>query len=447
MLRAKGAPTLRRCASAMKPVLFISHSSKDSDRAKLLAQALDGTGSLRTTIDLRDLKPGSEYQPQLFQWMARCQGGVLLLTESAMHKGEWVLLEASVLRARSILEGDAFRLFAIVEPAVRESEVWNRWFAPLGLDRLQQPRVTVLDAPGLPAGLADAIALEMQDVADHGSDYFSLLATSIEGYLADILQRADARRLLEDQLELEDATWETLVGGGGRVPALLARRLCRGDFGRFQTISNLFNRLQAPHARHEQRRALLSVLRSYWVPLEGAARLAVALEEMKHEPAADAAPPRNMVLIETGPTRPADVANMHRERQFTVYGRKGHWIPVCGGNESAQSLEDEVMDQLRQFYGANGLDEAELLAQCREDLLLDQYVFIHVPAPAVPDHVLSVAGRIPCCLFLVTAPAAVCAELAARLKLEPVRPLSAGLPQAKHLMLLAAAEHFADALP
>jgi hypothetical protein len=69
----------------MKPLLFFSHSSADRDRAETLVRALEARGTFKTTFDVRDLRQGEEYAPQLFKWLSRCHGGVLLLTQNVMR--------------------------------------------------------------------------------------------------------------------------------------------------------------------------------------------------------------------------------------------------------------------------------------------------------------------------------------------------------------------------
>ena len=216
----------------MKPILFFSHSSADNTRAEALVTALEKRETFKTTFDIRDLKHGEGNAPQLFKWLARCHGAVLLLTQNVMQKAAWVLQEATVLRARSRLEGSSFRLFVVIDQDVLASRVWKRWFAPLGLDALQ--RMTVVDPDHIDVkAIVDAISEAMAGVADGSEDFFSRLAASLQDPLKPVVQNASISKTLADRLDEPDAAWQQLIGGAGVLDALFARRLCRGDFGSF----------------------------------------------------------------------------------------------------------------------------------------------------------------------------------------------------------------------
>lgn len=434
----------------MLPVVFISHSSADNDRARALVQALEQTGRLKTTFDVAHLRQGQAYAPQLYQWMARAHGAVLLLTENVMRKPEWVLQEATVLRARSVLEGPAFRLFVLVDAPVLASEIWQRWFAPLNLDALQ--RLKVLDPDKLPDQAAPAIVDGMDGALDHDGDYLSLLAQAIADDLAN--PEPGLARVLERGLQIEDAAWTAIVGPQRDVTRLFARRLCGGDFGQFGGIDRLFNAIQLK-SRRELRERLLGTLASYWVPLDAAARLADALAAMRALPPGAAPPagepPPNVVLIGTDYARPERVAALHRDRQFRPYDQLGHWLTVAAGEESAPALAAQVLAGLRALYpGEPAIDEATLLARHDQGLRAPHYPvfsFVHVPVSASAEHVLQCARRFAPCLFIVTAPPALFAELAAQPALAPLcapsHPPPDGRPPVEHLRDIELAQGFA----
>ncbi|MDP2004786.1 MAG: toll/interleukin-1 receptor domain-containing protein [Rubrivivax sp.] len=430
----------------MKPVVFVSHSSADNDRAQALVQALEATGKLKTTFDVAHLRHGEEYAPQLYQWMARCHGAVLLLTEGVMNKPEWVLQEATILRARAVLEGPAFRLFVVIDAEALKTEVWKRWFAPLKLEALQ--RLKVVAPPALPAHFATAIADGMDGADSHADDFYSRLAEMIADELETVSGRSALMRTLEDGLQCDDADWTRIVGPERGVERLLARRLCRGDFGNFDDIGGLFNALQRKCPR-ETRRALLQLLRSFWVPLENAARLADGLNTMLGTAAADGgsgAPP-NVVFIETDYPTPGRVAAMHHERQFNAYAL-GRWLTVAAGDEGAPALAGQVLDALRSLHPTEpAITEAALVQACDQRLRKPrspEYTFIHVPVQAGADHVFEVARRFPPCLFVVTAPPALCRELERQLDITVARAGTHGLPQVDHLRAVDDAERYAS---
>ncbi len=428
----------------MTPVVFFSHSSADNERARALVQALEQGGLVKTTFDVRDLRHGQEYAPQLHKWLAHCQGAVLLLTLNVMNHAPWVLQEVSVLRSRSINERDSFRLFVIIDKEVLDDATWKQWFAPLKLDTLQRKKI--VDKNEDPALTVAALRQELAGLSVSGDDYFSLLALLVGDALGDILKKQSAVNALSKGLELIDAEWLRIVGAPQALQDKFALRLCQGDFGQFGGIDAMFSALQKLAAK-PLLQELLGVLRSYWIPLPLAARLAEGLLNLAPYGEGAGVPPNVLILqTEAGDAQP--IADMYRERQFAPYYQQGTLVNVAGGNETAagvcQAVYDELQAQL--FPMLRTITPEQITAELATRLgqAMPRYVFIHIAAPATLAHVRLAARTYWPCLFLLSAAPAACAELARELG----APALALQPQAgselQHLNALAVAHGYAN---
>lgn len=420
----------------MKPVLFISHSSTDRARAQALVDAIEARQQFTAAFDVRDLRHGEEYAPQLFHWLARCHGGVLLLTAHVMKNAPWVLQEATVLRARARLEGQAFRLFVVIDADVLDSRIWKTWFAPLKLDALQRlklvARSEVVDGAFTPAELTrvvDAIHVGMDGLADAGDDFFARLSRLVAAQLAPLLQHQVVCDGLADALQVQDAQWEQLMGGGAALQALIARRLCTGDFSQLNGIEGLFRKFgPLLVSKVPELLQLHGTLGSYWVPLPSGARVVEALESMREAGgpvAADRLPP-NLLLVQVhGGWRQDAVARKLAERLLVPYTNGlGQWRALAAGKEGQAGLRDRVARTLRGIYKGNpGLADADVIRKRGEALCHPSSpnpTFVRVSDAVSLEHMLPVAREFWSCLFIVTAAPGPCAEMAAAWGVDPI---------------------------
>lgn len=398
----------------MKPVVFVSHSSSDRARAEALVQALEAGDALRTTFDVRDLRAGEAWQPQLYKWMARCHAGVVLVTAEVMKRPAWVLQEATLLRSRSMLEGQDFPLFVVIDREVLDSTVWKRWFHPLALPQLQ---MLVLDGPAADTGPAVAAIRAALKHPRDGDGHFDRLRRLVQDALREPLKNDGVKVLLDEGFALADADWLRIVGDDTQVDGRIAQRLCEGGFGSFTDLGGLLNALQG-HCELPERQRVLDTLRSYWVPQILAARLAEAAGRLK--PAVDPHEvPPNVVLVRSPPERSVDVADMHRERQFLPYGTLGLLDPLPDAQGSEAALERDLAELFGIDTGGpdGDLRRAEELADV--DALRrrprPEYRFVHLEAPATPEALFAVARRWWCVIFIVSATGALHDEWLAHL--------------------------------
>ena len=349
----------------MKPVLFVSHSSKDNEFAKAVVQLVEHDDDCKTVFDVHDLVPGNAWRPQLFQWMARCHAALILLTPEGA-KSDWVLQEATVLRARKALE-PGFRVFVVVAPDLKTA-LPDRWklFEPLALDEIQGLRT--LDA----ATISETVRTSMREMVAAGRPtLFDRLAGVLGDILRDLVDKPHTLAVISEHLAIEDAEWTAITGGNETVVDLVARRLCRGDLGSYGELRDFLGALQPVSARDLLQR-LLSMLGSYWVVPAAAALFPAA---------SDGAPPR---LIAMRASRPDFLPLRHLERIYRPYGVVPENLSVCSGNETFADLRAQLVRALKQEVF--GFDEAdlsddELLALLADDEIARAAHDAGAPAP------------------------------------------------------------------
>lgn len=311
----------------MTPVLFVSHSSRDTDFAKDIVHRIDATGACKSILDALHLEQGDAWKPQLFQWMARCHAALILLTEDALASN-WVLQEATVLRARKALE-PGFRVFIVVAPDLKQTCA-ERWklFEPLGLDEIQGLRT--LDADAIAATVSAALQKRVQS---QRKTLFDRLHARVADSLGELGTKPNTLAELADHLALDEAEWIAITGSQQVVCDLLSRRLCRGDLGGYAELRDLFAVISP--VGHDELREMLHLLGAYWVVPAAAALF----------PAASEGPPPRLLVMRANS---ADfLAQRHIERIYGPYGKRPLVLRLCGGNETFADLQAQLMRALR----------------------------------------------------------------------------------------------------
>jgi TIR domain-containing protein len=324
----------------MKPVLFLSHSSKDNELVARIKALIEKDGACKTVLDVHDLQQGQAWRAQLYQWMACCQAGLVLLTEAGIGS-DWVLQEATILRARKALE-PGFKVFLVVPPEVK-TKLPERWrlFEPLQLDEIQG--MQSLDAEVIGGHVGKAVAAM---VAANRPTLFERLAGILGDLLSDLLAKPDTVRQLSDKLGIEDAEWHRVTGGPDTVIDLVARRLCRGDLGKYANLRAVLEAVQ-PVSTRDLRENLLYALAAYWVSPAASAMIPAAAEQP---------PPRLLAL------RAVDhdyLLARYIERQYRPYRKTPIRISLSQGNESRTELRAQL---LRQLKAAHDIDDPEAIA-------------------------------------------------------------------------------------
>lgn len=124
--------------SLPKPRIFISHSAHELE-AETVLDAL--VACLKTKFDVlvdrQRLIAGQEWRDELFHWMHRVHGAVILFSSSAL-KSDWVRTEASVLSWRRALDrGKSFTLIPVLLSPVTPADLDAKEFSPMRLSSLQ----------------------------------------------------------------------------------------------------------------------------------------------------------------------------------------------------------------------------------------------------------------------------------------------------------------------
>lgn len=87
--------------------IFISHSSRDDEKARAIRERLGQVLAAaphhhQILLDEAGIRAGNPWRPKLYQWLSQCGGAVLLLTEQALAS-DWVRKEATILLWRHAL--------------------------------------------------------------------------------------------------------------------------------------------------------------------------------------------------------------------------------------------------------------------------------------------------------------------------------------------------------
>lgn len=380
----------------MMPVLFVSHSSRDNDFAKEIVALIEHVSPCKAVLDARDLEQGDAWKPQLYQWMARCHAALILLTPEALASN-WVLQEATVLRARKALE-PGFRVFVVVAPDLKQTCA-ARWklFEPLGLDEIQGSHT--LDAATIATMVGDAVK---QMIQSQRRTLFERLNNLVADTLAELNAKPHTLAELSEHLALDEAEWIAISGRQQVVFDLLARRLCLGDLGGYAELRDFFAVIKP--VGQDELRQMLHLLGSYWV-VPAAAALFLA--------ASEGPPPRLLVMRSNN----ADfLPQRHIERIYAPYGKRPLVLRLCGGNETLADLKAQLMRALRaevlydeDLSDDEALDELDELEQRRAsgnggelDAQRSPRTFVIVQGLLLEGLALALAQAFPSLVFVVT---------------------------------------------
>jgi hypothetical protein len=134
----------------IKPLVFISHSANDALAQRVLRELHRVLSrDFEVLLDCEELRANDDWRRELHTWMGLCNGAVILLSEDALCRSEWVLREATILTYRREDEKD-FVLIPVLLPGITPSRLREKTsFAPLELGAIQ---AVTGDAPEAIAG-------------------------------------------------------------------------------------------------------------------------------------------------------------------------------------------------------------------------------------------------------------------------------------------------------
>jgi hypothetical protein len=376
----------------MKSVLFVSHSSADNALVSDIAMRIDtGTGSqCKTIVDVHDLRQGTVWSPQLYQWMAKCKAALLLLTENAI-RSDWVLQEAIVLRARKVID-PKFPLFTVM-PSDLLQRIANdplleaRWklFKPLDLPQIQG--LQTFD----PKTIADTVLEEMGGASNEDS-YFDRLAGLLQDILRTLEHQTGTLSFLAGKMSIQDAQWQQIYGGNERLVDLVASHLCQGGLGDFQGLRDFFQSLKQvapPDTLHR----LLAATAFYWIDLGAAAAFAAAAKR---------AAPR-LIAIRSSVFQDYSGA-LYIARYYRPHRVEPFIISLSGGNEAAgaDDLEEQLLEAVRSRNNAyRKMPREKLVQRLKNPPESGAPWFVFVPEQHVEDVAFELATRYPGFVFVV----------------------------------------------
>jgi hypothetical protein len=129
-----------------KAKVFLSHSSKSKYAQLVRDKVYDGLTAmgLDVLLDKALIEPGDEWRGKLHQWLATCDGAVILFSADAVrrpaHEGSpWVYKEATILSWRHALNPNLLVVPALLGDVKRE-ETRLGDFKSLSIDELQFAR-------------------------------------------------------------------------------------------------------------------------------------------------------------------------------------------------------------------------------------------------------------------------------------------------------------------
>lgn len=120
--------------------LFISHSSH-TEPARDLRDAVANYLAAQQGIDVlwdATIRPGDRWRSQLDEWLAECNGGVILFTRDAVES-RWVLKEAQILTWRRAIAPNFPLIPVLLDPVKPEETGLDEW-QPVKIDEIQFER-------------------------------------------------------------------------------------------------------------------------------------------------------------------------------------------------------------------------------------------------------------------------------------------------------------------
>lgn len=252
--------------------IFLSHSSDDNELVLRVEQRLK---ALRhdVLLDISGLEPNRPWRRDLHEWLARCTAGLVLLTQAALARPDWVLKEAIILGFRKDLETQNFGLFWALGPGVSRQQFLDKGFALAQFGDIQRLATT--------ADLDQAEALVDELIA-------RLPAAPAQTPYEQLVDAVSERLLVARKPEITCPKIATHLGlpvpahwGPDRVQQL-AEGVARAIFvSRDQglQIHQLMTMLKLWDG--DDRRQLAELLAPHWVDPEPAARLRAVAERLK----------------------------------------------------------------------------------------------------------------------------------------------------------------------
>jgi len=255
-----------------KPRLFVSHSSDDRALTEEVVGALESPTpphpGFEVLVDYDCLAAGQEWPDQLHAMMAYAHAGLLVFTEAAMNRPDWIRKEAYILTWRRSLDPN-FQVFYAYRDGITYERLTKNGFEPAHLNLIQSLSATDPAAIGAEVKTYPA-------PASGTNTPFERLRFALSQHLK--LEPDALESLAVDLSAPPVLPW--LKGSVGLGVGRIAERLLAGRFGTMENLSTLINKLRELAIEKEFLSNVMRWVAPYWIAPEAVGRLAAVTDEL-----------------------------------------------------------------------------------------------------------------------------------------------------------------------
>jgi len=358
------------------PRIFISHSAKDDPA--LLWQLHDSlvAAGYRVLMDEARLQPGAEWRNEIYLWIQRAHGAVILLSEAA-SRSDWVYFEIAALVQRKWLEPD-FHLMPLLVPPVINTLLGEKRFEPFDLGRLHTE--TVGADPD--RAIARVMNVFQPLLAASGDTPVDRLATVVSRELPrdpHVLERT--AHVLDVHVDGQEDTIAT--------PSFIARSLFHAAA---EKIRDAVAEVAAGGMSRSQVKKVVDVTVPFWVDPR-------AVVELVREAARPAGPHRILLLT----AQWTQIGRMYAHRAALQYPMKWAVIPVT--DSGGEDFVGAIVSEIRAWFRAidellEGAKDSEVDSAIAKTAANDP-VFVILPAGTTMADAVALRRRYPLCVFIL----------------------------------------------
>ncbi|MCF1182440.1 toll/interleukin-1 receptor domain-containing protein [Marichromatium gracile] len=234
--------------------------------------------SIRILMDRNGLIPGDDWNKELNLWLAECQAAIILVSNRALEKSDWIAKEMSILSWRKALDPDFIFIPITIQGESNPNDLESGFWKSLDIDRTTSHHAIERSAESIIDGIVRCLGGPQELSARCALTPLDRLRDAIAKLLSD---EATATAL-EDALEDFEPTPSERLGCGlptaKRYAYRLAEHMMQAHNDDAKWCFEAFERVlrSAPLLSLEKRFLLLEKLRFFWVDPGAAGLLAVA---------------------------------------------------------------------------------------------------------------------------------------------------------------------------
>jgi TIR domain len=350
-----------------RPIIFISHSARQDPVAlgylKKITATLKASG-FDVLVDQDRLKPGQPWRSCLDLWMAHCHAAVILLSEKALGKSEWVLKEATILRWRDSLEAlngrkSGFQLIPVFLGVGSTQVDAAPGFGPLKLSEIEALR-------GLkPVPLAKKLVRTLEPLLQKAGDSpRRLLETKIANQLANVTD--NTLKAMATALQVDLGDFEPYRDLAPQVAMLMLH----APLGQLADALGVL----AGAVSNESVKAIFEMLAHSWVDSEAAGLVGRVVRESP--------PERTLLLNVTEPRFGAKAYIARAGDRFPLWPHE--FVTDASGGKAFGAVKRQVLDSLRRRYGSSMGDAFLQSYVSREGQNAAFFIVVHPPDEKQP---------------------------------------------------------------